>query len=231
MRRSSMFAKGRLLFEFVFLSFLTLAAEAAVDIRHLPDAVITYSFLGMHYPEVFHGLVMTGTTDMAREMKALDDAIVSLGCNDLWSHMWGSHRTFVVPSLPLGQRIGFEWTDRHFPPREGALFVTEPLGTAPARVWVIYSQVAPESTAVFWLEPHERGYRAGLVYDTFCKGKDQLSNSDDPINAIISVSIEKGEQIVLREWRGVRLNGMGARGGVFQVDTVRREVTMKSPAP
>lgn len=96
---------------------------------------------------------------------------------------------------------------------------------------MIYSQVAPESTTVFWLEARKQGYVGGLVYDTFCKGKDKISNSDDPINAVTAVSIEKGGQILLKEWVGVRLNGMGPRGGVFQVDTARSQVTLKKAAP
>ena len=226
--KATVFSKGSLLTRLACLSLWALAAGAALKTDKLPQAVVAYGFLASHYFD-YYEMVTSGTTDLARDLKAVNGAVASLDCR-VADRMGSSHRAFIVPSSPLGQWIGFEWAG-NFPPREGTLFVTEPLGKAPGRVWVIYSQVAPESTAVFWLEARERGYVAGLVYDTFCKGKDKVGNSDDPINAVTAVSIEKGDQILLKEWVGVRLNGMGPRGGVFQVDTARSQVTLKKAAP
>jgi len=211
---------------------LVLAAGAAVKTKDLPQAVVAYGVLGTYYVDDFYQILTTGTTDLARDLKSLRDTLASLDCRvEDW--MWRPHRAFVVPSSPVGHWIGFEWAG-NLPPREGTLFVTEPLGKAAGRVWVIYSTVAPEQTTVLWLEAREAGYVAGLVYDTFCKvkGKDmgKLGNSDDKIGAVTAVSVEKGDQILLKEWAmgGSRPGAMGEMGTVYQVDTVRSQVTLKT---
>ena len=69
----------------------------------------------------------------------------------------------------------------------------------------------------------------GLVYDTFCKGKiGSLGNRT--IAAVTAVSMEKGDQILLKEWatRGSQPGMMGEIGTVFQLDTATGQVTLKT---
>ena len=162
-------ANYRLLLGLTCLSLLTVTAGAAVKTDKLPQAVVAYGFLASHYFD-FYETVTSGTTDLARDMRALREATNALGCvgEDI---MWGSHKAFIVPSSAVGQWIGSEWSGMSRA-GEGTLFATEPLGTPPRRVWVIVSRVPPEQTTVFWLEVRDRGYVAGVGLRHILQGKD-----------------------------------------------------------
>jgi hypothetical protein len=230
MRRSMnafVVASSLLLETLCALALGTPKASAVVTSVDLPQTIITYGFLVGHYPDEFI-LGREPRTPLASDMKALNDALNSLDC-DVPIRLGFPHRVFVVPSLPVGQWIGFVRT-ADTPPDEGTLFVTEPLRTKPERVLVVLSSVSPERTTVFWVERSVQGYASGLVYDSFKKGK--ISNENHTaMGAVTAVSAGEGEEILLKEWAepGSRPRQMGSVGRVFRVDAARHEITLEIP--
>lgn len=195
--------------------------------RNLPEAVIAYGFLRSNYGDFDQLLVSTSTFAAGRDMKALQDALDSLGC-DLPTRLAFPHRDLVVAFSSDRNWIGFPRTNE-FPREEGMLFVIRPLPTAPHRTWVVLSSVAPERTTVLWLDGDKRGYVSGLVYDSFSKGV--VKNAPKAsIGLVISVSVAESGEILLKEWSepGSRPHARGAAGRVFEVNSARRDITLRT---
>jgi hypothetical protein len=200
---------------------------AAPEKGNLSQLLVAYGFLISHYPDEFLLGRQPGTR-LARDMKALNHALDSLGC-DVPTRLAFPHRDLIVLSSSAAQWAGFPGGVGS-PPEEGTLFVIQAPPTASHRNWVVLSSVAPEETTVFWVEADKQGYATGLVYDTFKKG--EVKNvRKTAIGAVAWVSIGQDGGILLREWAepGSRGGHMGEAGRVFQVGFLSGDVSLKSP--
>jgi hypothetical protein len=205
-----------------FVSTIAFSATRGTD---LPQAVVTYGFLASKSADFPARGVWAQAATVVGEMAALGRALESLNC-DVTTRLGSAHRVFVVPVSPVGQWIGYV-RKAETPPTEGSLFVTEPFNEN--RVLVVLSSVAPEWTTVFWVEARDQGYGAGLVYDSFKRGK--ISNvAHSMIGAVTCVSVADQDAILLREWAepGSRPTMMGDVGRVFRLDLKQEKVTLES---
>jgi len=202
-------------------------AQTVAATRDLPEAVIAYGFLSSNYAD-FDKLLASGSTfAVAHDMKALQNVLDSLDC-DLVIRLQFSHKDLLVSPSPLGQWIGFPKME-DTPPNQDTLFVIHPMPQFPHRVWVVLASVAPARTTVFWLQQDKSCCQTGLVYDTFNKGAIR-SAPYTSIGAVTAVSIGEKGAILLKEWRerGSGPHGIGLAGSVYEVDTKRGDVRLKT---
>jgi len=193
----------------------------------LPEALIAYGFLRSNYADFDKLLMSSSTFAAARDMEALQTALDSLSC-DVPARLAFPHRDLVLASSAATAWMGFP-TKAQSPSEEGTLFVLQPLPSAPQRTLAVLSSVAPERSTVFWLGADKRGYVGALVYDSFNKGK--VKNAPETVmGSVISVRVDESGAILLKERAepGSRPHAMGETGRVFEVDTTRDDVILKT---
>jgi hypothetical protein len=196
-------------------------SHGAIERDQLAQTIISYGFLRSTYVDFDQLLASDSAPSIARDMKAMQAALTSLGC-DVPTRLAFPHGAFVIPTVPVGVWIG---RTAKSSPQEGTLFVTE--SGAAKGVTVVFSSVAPEETTVFWLA---QDYTVGLVYDSFHKGEVRNAPSTT-MGAIVAVGVAKSGDLLLREWAepGSRPRLMGAVGRVFQVNMEHRETVLTRP--
>jgi len=205
---------------------VTEGRSVAMQENSLSEALVTYSFLASHYSLRFLFVHRNATNTLARDMKALNDALTTLQCNTP-NILAMPHAAVIVPTSASGQWFSLEPTKT--PPNEGLLFVTRPQTRNGARVLAVVSGIGPDETTIFWLQNTNGSFSATLLYDSFKKGK--VANSPGTIvGMIMAVRLERGDDILLKEWAepGSRQGIMGKMGRVFRLDPARDTVTLIS---
>jgi len=165
--------------------------------RSLSQAIITYGYLRWGYDDFDRMLASSPNLPLAKNLKALDAALESLGC-DVGTRMAEPHEALILPPLPFDQWIGFPRAGGRNSSEEGWLFVTQPIGTSPQRVLVVFSTASPEQTTVFWIEETNEGYAAKLLFDSFKKSK--ISNDTAQVGAATSIRFESDNLLLLKDW-------------------------------
>jgi len=196
--------------------------------RSLSQAIIAYGFLRWDYLDFDRLLTSSPNLPLAQNMKALDAALESLDC-DIGKRMAGPHKALILPPFPFNQWIGFRRAGGRKSPEGGWLFVTQPIGTSPQRVLVVFSSASPEQTTVFWIEEADKGYVAKLLFDSFRKGK--IGNESTLMGAATSIRFESDNDILLKDWGepGIGPPESMRAGRVFRLNLLRDTVTLVSP--
>lgn len=196
--------------------------------RSISQAVITYGFLRWDYLEFDRLLASSPALPLAQNLKALDAALESLGC-DIGKRMAGPHKALILPPFPFNQWIGFRRTGGRRSLEGGWLFVTQHIGTPPQRVLVVFSSASPEQTTVFWIEEADKGYVAKLLFDSFRKGK--ISNEMTVMGAATSIKFENDNNILLKDWGepGIGPPESMRAGRVFRLNLARESIALVSP--
>jgi hypothetical protein len=189
----------------------------------LSQAIVAYGFLRSSYPDFGEVLESHSGSAMARELKALEEALDSLHC-DVPIRLAFSHRATTLETLVPGQWVEYV-KGNAAPPDEGWLFVVQHQQTRGRSAIVVLSSVAPERTTIFMLEGD---FAATLVYDSF--GESKISNEQATrVGVLIAIGLDKDGNILLKEWAepGSRGHFTGSVGRVFQVNVTRKRVTLK----
>ncbi len=202
------------------------ASSAASENGDLSQAIIAYGFLVSQYSPNLSSS-QRPTAPLVLDMKRLDDALSSLGCN-VPNVLAFPHKAILVPSSVLGQWLGPSAVP-NLAPQEGLLFVAEWPRLPSARALVVLSGVAPDETTVFWFEGGNGAYQAKLVYDSFKMGTIRNAPNTN-IGAVTAIRLESSRNILLREWAepGSRPGHMGAEGRVFRVNLFQHTATLVS---